>query len=126
MAYVIAALMAGLSFVLNRLFLRYIGPVTVISLGPVAEEASKTLFAYYLGAEIVLVHAVFGAIEAVYDWQQSNGNSFIAPTLSLAGHSFFGAATMGVLYVTGSIWLALAVGIFLHLAYNVTMVRLIP
>lgn len=123
MAYIIAVLMAGLSFLLNRLFLRYIGPVTVISLGPVIEEAAKTLFAYYLKADLIAVHVVFGAIEAIYDWYQDGGRKLAAPALSIAGHSLFGMATAGVLGMTGSIWLGLATGIVLHLIYNVTMIR---
>ncbi|SMD04306.1 hypothetical protein [Sporomusa malonica] len=125
MAYVIAALMAGLSFLLNKLFLRYIGPITVISLGPITEEAAKTLFAYYLGAGIIDVHMVFGVIEATYDWHQDGGKNLTAPLLSIAGHSLFGAVTAGILFVTGRVWLGLAAGIIVHLAYNVTVVRLV-
>ncbi len=125
MAYIIAALMAGLSFLINRLFLRYIGPVTVISLGPVTEETAKTLFAYYLGADIITVHAVFGVIEALYDWFQDGGRQLSAPLLSIAGHSLFGAATASVLFITGSIWIGLVAGIVLHLVYNVIIVRLL-
>lgn len=125
MAYVIAALMAGLSFILNRLYLRYIGPVTVISMGPITEEAAKTLFAYYLGAAIFDVHLIFGVIEAVYDWYQDGGRNLTAPLLSITGHSLFGAVTAGILYVSGLVWLGLAAGILVHLAYNVTVVRLV-
>lgn len=125
MEYIIAALMAGLSFLLNRLFMRYIGPVTIISLGPVAEEAAKTLFAYYLAAGIVTVHVVFGVIEALYDWFQDEARHIIAPFLSVAGHSLFGVVTAGALTFTGSVWAALAVGIVVHLAYNVSVVRLL-
>lgn len=125
MAYIIAILMAGLSFLLNRLFLRYLGPVSIISAGPIAEEAAKTLFAYYLGADLITVHAVFGVIEAGYDWQQGSKEGIAAPLLSIAGHSMFGAGSAGVLLLTGSLWLCLAAGIALHLAYNVTIVRLL-
>lgn len=124
MAYIIAVLMAGLSFLLNRLFLRYIGPVTIISLGPVVEEAAKTLFAYYLGADIIIVHTVFGVIEALYDWYQNSGRQLIAPILSIAGHSLFGIGTVGALITFDNIWMGLAAGIVFHLVYNVTIVRL--
>ncbi len=126
MSYVIALLMASLCFLLNRLFLRTIGPVTLISIGPLAEEAAKTLFAYYLGADIVAVHAFFGVIEAVYDWFQDRKNGhLLAPVLSIAGHLAFGAITAGVLNLTGRIWLGLLAGTVVHLAYNVAVVRLL-
>ncbi|CQR72914.1 hypothetical protein SOV_02940 [Sporomusa ovata DSM 2662] len=126
MDYIIAILMAGLSFLLNRFFLRYLGPVSIISAGPVVEEAAKTLFAYYLGADLIMVHTVFGVIEAGYDWQQkSTSGAVTASFLSIAGHSLFGAGSAGVLILTSSLWLGLAAGIALHLAYNVAVVRLL-
>ncbi len=125
MEYVIAALMACLSFLVNRLFMRYVGPVTVISLGPVTEEAAKTLFAYYLGAAIIPVHALFGVIEAIYDWVQDESRHLTAPLLSIMGHSFFGAVTAGVLSKTGSVWLGLAAGSTIHVTYNVIVVRIL-
>ncbi|HWR43678.1 hypothetical protein [Sporomusa sp.] len=125
MEYVIAALMASLSFLINRLFMRYIGPITVISLGPVAEEAAKTLFAYYLGAAIIPVHTLFGVIEAMYDWVQDGGKHLTASLLSIAGHSLFGVVTAGILMMTGSVWFGLAAGVLVHLVYNVTVVRLL-
>lgn len=124
MPYMIAVLMAGLSFLLNRLLLRYLGLVTIISAGPVVEEAAKTLFAYYLGADIIMVHVTFGIIEAGYDWYSKNSNQFWPPLLSIAGHSLFGAGTVAVFLRTGSLWLGLAAGVMLHLAYNLIVVRL--
>ena len=122
MVYMIAILMASLSFLLNRLLLKLIGPVTVISVGPALEEAAKTLFAYYLGSDIIAVHVAFGGIEAIYDWCQARQP--VASLLSLAGHSLFGAVTAGTLSMTDNIWLGLAAGIMLHLIYNVTAIRL--
>lgn len=125
MDYIIALLMAGLSFLLNRLFLRYLGSVSIISTGPVVEEAAKTLFAYYLGANLIMVHTIFGVIEAGYDWKQRSTRGAVAASLlSIAGHSLFGAGSAGVLILTDSLWLGLAAGIALHLAYNVAIVRL--
>lgn len=125
MAYIIAVLMASLSFLLNKLLLHYLGAVTIISAGPVVEEAAKTLFAYYLGADIISVHVLFGVIEAGYDWYYRSSNELVAPLLSIVGHSMFGAGTVGILGMTGSLWLGLAAGITLHLAYNLTIVKLV-
>ncbi|WP_371376533.1 hypothetical protein [Sporomusa aerivorans] len=126
MAYIIALLMASLSFLLNRFFMRTVGPVTVISIGPFAEEAAKTLLAYYMGTGIVAVHAIFGVIEAVYDWcQDGKSRQLLAPLLSIAGHALFGTVTAGILDFTGIIWFGLAAGTMVHLAYNVAVVRML-
>ncbi|SDE23642.1 hypothetical protein [Sporomusa acidovorans] len=123
MAYLIAILMAALSFLLNRFCLYYIGSITVISTGPVVEETAKTLFAYYLGADIMTVHVVFGMIEAGYDWWQGRRGNLAAPFFSIGGHSLFGAATAGMLSLTGGIWGGLAAGLILHMTYNVAVIK---
>lgn len=125
MAYVIAVLMACLSFLLNRFFLRCLGPASIISTGPVVEEAAKTLFGYYLEADIITVHAVFGLLEAGYDWRQGGRHKLLAALLSIGGHSLFGAASAKVLVMSGSVWPALGAGVLLHIGYNVMVVRLL-
>lgn len=124
MAYVLAVLMAALSFLLNRAALRFEGVKAVITWGPTLEEAVKTVPAYWLGADILLTHVVFGAIEAGYDWLTSGRHGLAAAGLSLAGHSLFGLVTVGVLHLAGSLALALVAGMAAHLAWNVTVVRL--
>lgn len=124
MAYVIAVLMASLSFLLNRAALKYLGLQAVITLSPALEEAAKTLLAYYLGADIIVTHFVFGALEAAYDWRTSRRHGVAAAFLSIAGHGLFGLATVAVLALTGSVALGMAAGIILHLAWNVTVIRL--
>lgn len=125
MAYVLAALMAALSFLLNRTALRYVGPKTVIGLGPALEEAAKTLPAFYLGADILLTHVIFGAVEAGYDWLTSRFFGAKAAILSLVGHSLFGLTTVGALALTGSVMLAAAAGLVCHLAWNIAMIYLL-
>lgn len=125
MAYIIAILMAGLSFLLNRFLLRYLGRVTIISAGPAVEESAKTIFAYYLGADIFTVHMAFGVIEAGYDWYWRSNNELAAPALSIIGHSLFGAVTASIIFFAGSLWLGLAAGIIMHLSYNLAVVRLL-
>lgn len=126
MAYVIACLMSGVSFLLNRTLLKYFGNITVISLSPAVEEMSKTLFAFYLNADIAATHITFGFLEAVYDWyngsKKGNGK---AAALSIAGHSLFGVFTLVALKLTGSIWPALGAGLVSHLAWNVVIIRFI-
>lgn len=125
MAYVLAALMAALSFLTNRAALRYLGPKAVISMGPLLEEAAKTLPAFYLGADIFLTHAAFGTIEAAYDWLTSRRFGARPAVLSLVGHSLFGLATVGALALTGSVLLAAATGLAGHLAWNITLIHLL-
>lgn len=123
MAYIIACLMASLSFLLNRLLFKFIGNFTVVTLSPVIEEAAKTLLAYYLHADILVTHATFGILEGLYDWYGGRHGEKAA-LLSIIGHSLFGLLTVGGLYLTGSIWLGLCIGAVAHLYWNVTVIRL--
>ncbi|HMM22213.1 MAG TPA: hypothetical protein PKA10_15950 [Selenomonadales bacterium] len=124
MAYVIALLMAALSFLLNRAALRYIGVTAVITYGPVLEELAKTVLAFYLGADILLTHVTFGVIEGVYDWATASNRRLAAAALSILGHSLFGALTTATLAFSGSVLAAVIVGSLVHLVWNVTVIRL--
>lgn len=125
MAYIIAVLMASLSFLLNRAALKYFGLQAIITLSPVLEEAAKTLLAYYLGADIIVTHIIFGALEAGYDWHTSRRHGAAAAFFSVLGHGLFGLATVAVLVLTGSIAVGLAAGVIFHLAWNITVIRLV-
>lgn len=122
MAYIIACLMASLSFLLNRVLLKYIGNLTIITMSPVVEEGAKTLLSFYLGADIIVTHAAFGIIEAVYDWHDAEFKSKAA-AFSIIGHSLFGLLTVGALYLSANIWLSLAVGIAAHMMWNFTVIQ---
>nr|WP_092073593.1 hypothetical protein [Dendrosporobacter quercicolus]NSL48007.1 hypothetical protein [Dendrosporobacter quercicolus DSM 1736]SDM64122.1 hypothetical protein SAMN04488502_10686 [Dendrosporobacter quercicolus] len=123
MGYLIGCLVAALSFGLNQAMIRRIGLTTMISYGPLLEESSKTLPAFLLGADILAVHITFGLVEAGYDWRQNGRTGRKAALFSIAGHSLFGAATLFILTLSSSIWLALAAGIVAHLVWNVTVIR---
>lgn len=127
MAYVIGCLMAGLSFLLNRLLLKYIGIKVVISYSPVVEELTKTLCSYYLAADILLTHIIFGILEAVYDWfnRHSGERGAIAALLSIIGHTLFGAVTIALFNLSGSIFLGIFAAVCVHLIWNVTLIRLL-
>lgn len=124
MAYVLAVLMAALSFLLNRATLKYVGVQAVITWGPALEETAKTLPAFYLGADVLLTHVLFGVIEGGYDWRTSPRHGPAAALLSVAGHGLFGAVTMGVIHLTGSLVLALGAGTATHIAWNAALIRL--
>jgi len=126
MAYVIGCLMAGLSFLLNRLLLKYIGIKVVISYSPVVEELTKTLCSYYLAADILVTHIIFGVLEAGYDWfnRQNRQHGIIAAVLSILGHTLFGGITVLIFNLSNSIFIGVLVGIGAHLVWNVTLIRL--
>lgn len=123
MGYLIGCLVAALSFLLNRTLVRRIGPAAIISYGPLLEESTKTLPAFLLGADILAVHITFGLAEAAYDWYQNARSGSKAALFSVAGHSLFGSATVFILALSGSIWLALAAGVVAHLVWNVSVIR---
>jgi hypothetical protein len=126
MVYVIACLMAGLSFLLNRLLLKYIGIKVVISYSPVLEELCKTMCPYFFGTNILITHIIFGTLEAGYDWykQQRGQRGMIAAILSVIGHTLFGGVTLALFNLSGSIFLGIFVAICIHLMWNITLVRL--
>lgn len=126
MSYWIGGLAALVCFALNRaLFLR-LGYKTVTTYSPVLEEACKTFPAYALGAAILPVHVVFGAIEGAYDFYTNRKDGAAAALFSLLGHALFGAATVAALALSGSVALGAAAGCALHIAWNLAMVRFFP
>ena len=126
MAYVIGCLMAGLSFLLNRILLKYIGIKVVISYSPVVEELTKTLCSYYLAADVLVTHIIFGVLEAGYDWfnRQNGQRGIIAALLSIVGHTLFGGVTVFVFNLSNSIFIGMVAAISIHLIWNVTLIRL--
>jgi len=126
MAYIIGCLMAGLSFSLNRLLLKYIGLKIVISYSPIIEELTKTICSYYLEADILATHITFGILEAAYDWYQNNNvpRGKKAAFLSITGHTLFGVLTITFLNLSGSIFIGIFTAICAHLIWNITLIRL--
>lgn len=122
MAYIIGMLTASLSFLMNRALLKMVGPQVIISFSPILEEAAKTLLSYYLGADILAAHVTFGVLEAIYDWLHSEDDKFRAAMFSVAGHGAFGAVTVMLLFLSGSIGLGLCGGMVAHLAWNKAVV----
>jgi hypothetical protein len=123
MAYVLALLMAAVSFLLNRQLLKRIGSDVVVSYGPALEEMVKSLPAYYLGADILAVHITFGVIEGCWDWANDGRGRLWAAIGSILGHGVFGLLTILGLYLTNSIWPGLAIGLAAHLAWNIIIIR---
>lgn len=126
MAYVIGCLMASLSFLLNKLLIKYIGLKVIISYSPIMEELTKTLCSYYFSADILATHIIFGVLEAGYDWfKRGNGErGVIAAVLSIVGHTLFGIITIGIFNLSDNVFWGIAVASCIHLCWNVTLIRL--
>ena len=122
MAYIIACLMASLSFIINRFLVKHIGPKVIISSAPALEEMAKTVLAYLLQADILMTHTVFGVIEAGYDYKNSKRHKVGAAIASIAGHTLFGIITVFILDASGSLMLSLLSAYAVHLGWNVLAV----
>lgn len=122
MAYIVGLLTASLSFLANKALLKLIGPKIIISYSPILEESVKTLLSYFLGADILAAHLTFGILEAAYDWYHSPFKRVLAAISSIFGHGLFGLLTVGLLFLSGSIWVGLAGGTITHLFWNRTVV----
>lgn len=117
MAYVLAGLMAMLAFLVNKFLFYRLGPAVIVTWTPAAEEALKTLSAYWLGGDIFLTHVTFGLIEGAYDVFTAR-YGWTAAAGSVVGHAVFGAVTVALAAATGSVAAALAVAVLVHLAWN--------
>ncbi len=120
MGYVIGCLMAGVSFLVNRRLLKYTGPQTLVTYSPALEEAVKTVPAYYLGADILVTHLVFGGLEAIYDWREEKNMK--AGIFSIIGHSLFGLLTLAGLRLTANLLGGLMMGLVAHFIWNIAVV----
>lgn len=111
---------------MNRLLYRFFGLPVILTYGPVVEELTKSIPAYYLSVDLVLVHWLFGTIEAVYDWRQrtDTAKGIIAVGLSVVGHTLFGLTTKEILRSTGNLWLAVSLVILLHMVWNAAVIRM--
>ncbi|HBT47454.1 MAG TPA: hypothetical protein DEA73_06200 [Peptococcaceae bacterium] len=89
--------------------------------GPLLEEALKTGLALAWGAPLLLVHAVFGLVEAVWELTRARGGAALA---AVAGHSLFGAAAAALWEGTGRAALAWGGGFLLHFLWNAALWRL--
>jgi len=91
---------------------------------PAIEEISKTLGAFFLGANILFTHMVFGAIEALYDGINSSKKIAMAASMaSIATHTALGIISYYAFELTGNIGIAIVVSTLLHFTYNYFIVK---
>jgi hypothetical protein len=125
MEYILAFLAAAFSFAVNRLFVEKWAALTIVGTSPALEESAKTLPAYYLSLDILMVHLLFGLIEGALDFWRSGKSGLAAGLLSVAGHSAFGVLTVLFLSFTKSIVLALLGAVIVHIAWNAAVNRIV-
>ncbi|HHV61510.1 MAG TPA: hypothetical protein GXX51_02575 [Firmicutes bacterium] len=119
-----AALLAACAvFILNRYILERARPAFTVVISPFVEEAAKTILALLFAGSIVVVHAIFGIVEAIFDLVANFENGIGAGIVSAAGHLLFGAITFEVIAATGSILVGISVASFTHLAWNLLVLR---
>jgi hypothetical protein len=120
-AGVIAALIA---YIFNRYYVQRIGNKAIFLLVPAIEEISKTLSAYLLGANILLAHIVFGAIEALYDGVNSSKKIALAAAIaSVITHTLLGMVTYWVFKSSSNLSAAIISSALLHFGYNYFIVK---
>ena len=124
MEYLLAVLAAAFSFAANRLFFEKWEAQTIVALSPVVEESAKTLPAYYLNSDILIIHLLFGVIEGALDFWRSGKSGALPGLLSVAGHSAFGALTMLLFNLTANIIMAFSGAVIAHIAWNAAVNRL--
>lgn len=123
MSYFLGIIAAALSFGLNRVLFGAIGYKTIITYSPVIEEVCKSIPAYFIDADILMVHVTFGAIEGFYEFWQGKGLGKLAALLSVIGHFLFGLSVITILMLSGSIYLAVLTSILFHLFWNFIVVK---
>lgn len=125
MAFLLWGLLAaGIAWVINYLASKFLGEQAVLFVSPLIEELLKTGAAWLGGAPIVLTHATFGSVEAVYDLSQPTGGVSGGIT-SFLGHLAFGSITELIYHETGSIWLGWLLATAAHMLWNRTVSAII-
>ena len=106
---------AVLSFIANRFLFAQLGSEGVVYLIPLGEEIFKTGIAYYLGANLISTHLVFGILEAGLDFVYSNS---LAALLAVITHLLLGIVTFYSLLLNNNLTVAIMIAIVVHTAWN--------
>lgn len=116
-------LAALISFYLNTKALK-MGRWSIIYFAPFIEEFTKTYLALFLGASIIITHMVFGCIEAVYDIINGKASrNYLAGGAAFLSHSIFGIITEYMLNLKLASIIAVACSYFIHLVFNMLVLR---
>jgi hypothetical protein len=112
-------LVATMSFFINKYLVAKLGNWAIIYLIPLCEELLKTGAYYFIGGNLVIIHLIFGIVEAKFDILNSKG----AAALAIVTHSVFGGLTFYCLILTKNLVLAILITILIHLFWNYLMGR---
>ncbi|KXS45679.1 MULTISPECIES: hypothetical protein [unclassified Candidatus Frackibacter] len=119
MNIILAGLIAALSaMVLNRYLVEETGNEVIIYLVPFIEETLKSFSAYFLRANLFLVHLFFGIIEAIYDIYSAEDHGLFAGLSSILDHAIFGYLTWSVYLQTNGILIGVLVATVFHTLWN--------
>ncbi|HEY3314724.1 MAG TPA: hypothetical protein VGL40_05500 [Bacillota bacterium] len=124
---VLAAIIAAMvALVANRVAVGDGRRTAVAVLVPLLEETAKTGSALFLTAPILATHALFGAIELVYDVAKPSKAGLFAGLVGLAGHLGFGTAAALVWRRTGSGPAAVLAATMVHVLFNSVVIGRLP
>ena len=117
-------LAALLSYHINSYALKKVGEEAIIFLAPLIEELLKTGLVLVIGGKVLLSHAIFGGVEALYDMRKNRGSkAYWAGFASLVSHSAFGAITQYFLYYFGKPVLGLSLAVVGHIVWNYSVLN---
>ena len=112
---------AALAWAFNTWTANWGGSLSLIILVPLIEETAKTGLVWLIGGSLVLSHAVFGLVEAVYEMRRDKQPGAAAMAITL--HLVFGLVTLGLLRYSGS-WVVAVIGASaLHALWNLLIIR---
>lgn len=126
MTEVIGGILAALiAYSFNRLVFKLEGKKSIVFLVPFIEEVSKSIMAYFIRANLIGVHIIFGIIEAIYDFIHTNSERAapIAAIISIISHSIFGLMTYYLYLWTGCLLLSIVVIAVIHSLWNYFVTR---
>lgn len=114
-------LAAAIAWAINTWISSWGGSFGISILVPLVEEVTKTGLTLLIGSGLVMSHAVFGAIEAVYEIRRDHqiGSALAAFIM----HLFFGIATLGLFRYSGNWVLAILGTVLLHSIWNLLIIR---
>lgn len=120
--YIAAGLLAAaVAYAANRILFRVFGNVGLTVPVPLLEEATKTVFALWLGAGIIPAHLVFGLTEAALECRCCRQNKGRAALMSAFTHAVFGLVANGVYRRTGVPVLSILASFAAHAAVNIVV-----